>query len=116
MRDLIDLKGASGAVYRFNLLRDGRPLSPMGGNFAYVREAGEGYEVIHVGEGQNLLTDARALWDQAVREHGAAHLFTRLNITERVRQHEHADIVAAARPPMNSPPKAPQTPAPSDAG
>ena len=45
--------------------------------------------------GQNLLTDARARWAQAVGDHGAAHLFTRLNITERVRQHEHADIVEA---------------------
>jgi len=104
MRDLIDLRGASGAVYRFNLVREGRPLSPMGGNFAYVREAGEGYEVVHVGEGENLLTDARTRWAQAVAEHGAAHLFTRLNIAERVRQHEHADIVAAAHPPMNAAP------------
>ncbi len=110
MRDLIDLKGASGAVYRFNLFREGRALSPMGGNFAYVREAGEGYEVVHVGEAQNLLTDARAHWDRAVAEHGVAHLYTRLNITERVRQQEHDDILAAARPPMNA---APQAGAPS---
>ncbi|MEO8926999.1 MAG: hypothetical protein ABI306_07530 [Caulobacteraceae bacterium] len=103
MRDMIDLKGASGAIYRFNLFGDGRPLSPMGGNFAYVRDAGEGYEVVHVGEGQNLLTDARARWAEAVAEHRAEHLFTRLNITERVRRHEHDDIVAAARPPMNAP-------------
>jgi hypothetical protein len=101
MRDLIDVRGASGAVYRFNLFREGRPLSPMGGNFIYVREAGEGYEVVHVGEGQNLLTDARAGWARAVAEHGAAHMFTRLNITERVRQHEHADIMAAVHPPMS---------------
>ncbi len=104
MKDMIDLKGASGAVYRFNLFRDGRPLSPMGGNYVYVREAGEGYEIVHVGEGQNLLTDARVLWAQAVRDHGAAHLFTRLNITERVRRHEHQDIVAAVQPPMNAAP------------
>lgn len=103
MRDIIDLKGASGAVYRFNLLREGRPLSPMGGNFAYVREAADGYEVIKVGEGQNLLTDARSGWPSAVAEHGAQHLFTRLNITERIRQQEHDDILAASRPPMNPP-------------
>ncbi|MBA3810559.1 MAG: hypothetical protein H0X27_02725 [Caulobacteraceae bacterium] len=101
MRDIIDVRGASGAVYRFNLLREGRPLSPMGGNFLYAREAGERYEVVHVGECQNLLTGARALWNEAVRDHGATHLFTRLNITERVRAQEHADIVEAVRPPMN---------------
>src|SRR4051812_42280579 len=101
MREIIDVRGASGAVYRFNLLTAGRPLSPMGGNFVYVREAGESYEVMLVGECQNLLTDARRSWDAAVREHGVGHLFTRLNISERVRRHEHDDIVEAARPPMN---------------
>ena len=101
MRDIIDLHGASGAVYRFNLLTAGRPLSPMGGNFVYVREAGEALEVVLVGEGQNLLTDARRSWDKAVREHGAAHIFTRLNISERTRRHEHDDIVDASKPPMN---------------
>ena len=66
MRDLIDLKGASGAVYRFALCREGRPLSPMGGNFVYVRATGDSYELIHVGEVQNLLKDARDRWAKAV--------------------------------------------------
>lgn len=101
MRDLIDLRGASGAVYRFALCRDGRPLSPMGGNFVYVRAVGDDYEVIHIGEVQNLLKDAKARWNHAVEMHGSTDLFTRLNITERVRQHEHADIMAAVRTPMN---------------
>jgi hypothetical protein len=101
MRDIIDVRGASGAVYRFNRLTAGRPLSPMGGNFVYVREVGDDYEVVLVGEGQNLMTDARRSWDKAVQEHGAAHLFTRLNISERTRRHEHDDIVDAAKPPMN---------------
>jgi len=105
MKDLIDLKGASGAVYRFALVREGRPLSPMGGNFIYVRARGEGYELVHVGEVQNLLKDARAGWPQAVEAHGATDLFTRLNITERVRQQEHADILAAMATPMNPAPK-----------
>jgi hypothetical protein len=100
MRDLIDVKGASGAIYRFSLFRDGRPLSPMGGNFLYVREAGEGYEIVYAGESQNLLTDARVRWDEAVAKHRAGHLFTRLNITERTRQLEHADIIAGLLPEM----------------
>jgi hypothetical protein len=103
MRDLIDVRGASGAVYRFNLLREGRPLSPMGGNFLYVREVGEGYEIVYVGEAQNLLTGARENWTEAVRTFGAAHLFTRLNVTERVRRQEYLDIAEAAAPPMSSP-------------
>ncbi len=38
MKDTIDLTGASGANYRFQLYREGRPLSPMGVNYLYVRQ------------------------------------------------------------------------------
>jgi hypothetical protein len=113
MRDIIDVRGASGVTYRFTRFRDGNPLSAMGGNFVYVRPQnnaekaggaeGEGAaEVIYAGEAQNLLTDARRQWDRAIAEHGVTDLFTRLNISERTRRHEHADILAATRPPMNA--------------
>ncbi|HLZ82813.1 MAG TPA: hypothetical protein VKQ54_04550 [Caulobacteraceae bacterium] len=113
MRDIIDVRGASGGAYRFTRFRDGNPLSAMGGNFIYARPAGsdketagggagDGAEMVYAGEAQNLLTDARRLWDQAVATHGVTDLFTRLNISERVRRQELADILAAARPPMNA--------------
>ncbi|HEV2363396.1 MAG TPA: hypothetical protein VGS12_04270 [Caulobacteraceae bacterium] len=92
MREFIDVHGASGAVYRFNLLREGHPLSPMGGNFLYVREKTGGYDIVHVGESQSLLADARGQWDQAVKTHGVTHLFSRLNVSERMRKLEHEDI------------------------
>ena len=101
MRDLIDVRGASGAVYRFGLVRDGRPLSPIGGNYLYVREAGETYEIVHADEGQNLMNDARRRWAEAEAIYGSLHLFTRLNISEGTRRTEHDDIVAAISPPMN---------------
>jgi hypothetical protein len=106
MRDIIDVRGASGVAYRFTRFRDGNPLSAMGGNFIYVRPGAAGEaegvpEVVYAGEAQNLLTDARRLWDQAVADYGGTDLFTRLNISERTRRHEHADILAAVRPPMN---------------
>lgn len=103
MRDYVDIAGASGASYRFMRLRDGRPLSPMGGNFAYGRFTGERFELLYVGETQNLLRSARDRWDEAVQRHQASELFTRLNISERVRQLELSDIVAAVEPPMNDP-------------
>jgi hypothetical protein len=116
MRDIIDVRGASGVAYRFTRFRDGNPLSAMGGNFIYARprendretaqdtagNAGEDApEIIYAGEAQNLYTDARRLWDQAVADHGVTELFTRLNISERIRRQEQADILAATRPPMN---------------
>src|SRR5205807_3753317 len=48
MRDWIDIKGASGAVYRFHLFKDGRPLSPMGGNYIYARKTGDRFEALYV--------------------------------------------------------------------
>lgn len=103
MKDLIDVTGASGSVYRFNRLRDGRPLSAMGGNYVYARERGGAFEIVYAGEGENLLKDAHCRWDEAVAAHGAAQLFTRLNISERVRQQEQADILAAVNPAMVGP-------------
>ncbi len=102
MKELIDVHGASGAVYRFALFREGRPLSPMGGNYLYVRacDDGPGYEIVHIGEGQNLLTDAHGEWNRAVKSHAASHLFTRLNISERTRRQEHDDILRAQTPLM----------------
>jgi hypothetical protein len=101
MKDMLDVTGATGAVYRFMRSRDDRPLSPMGGNFIYARSVDGECEIVFVGEAQNLMTDARRLWDQAVRDYGAEHLFTRLNVTERVRRLEQGDILAAVAPAMN---------------
>ena len=106
MKDIIDVRGGSGAAYRFTRFRDGNPLSAMGGNFLYASEADEVTVVLYVGEAQNLLTGARVAWEQAVRDHAAEGLYTRLNISERTRQAEHADILAASVAPMNAAPPA----------
>jgi hypothetical protein len=104
MQDFVDVAGQSGATYRFSRQRDGRPLSPMGGNYLYVRYTGDVFELIYAGEAQNLLTGARERWDEATRRYQVTELFSRLNISERVRRLELADIVGAADPPMNASP------------
>jgi hypothetical protein len=101
LQDFVDVVGASGASYRFMRLKDGRPLSPMGGNYLYARYTAGRFELIFAGEAQNLLQDGRARWDEAARRFQAAEMFSRLNISERVRQLELTDIVEATRPPMN---------------
>ena len=103
MRDLIDVTGASGSVYRFNRLQEGRALSAMGGNYIYAREADGAVEIICAGEAENLNKDVHARWEQAVRDHAATGVFTRLNISDRVRQSEQADILKASVPAMNDP-------------
>jgi hypothetical protein len=109
MKDIIDVRGASSAAYRFTRFRDGNPLSAMGGNFLYAREVVDVTTVLYVGEAQNLLTGSRVLWDEAVRDHGAEGLYTRLNISERTRQAVHDDILAASAAPMNTAPRSEET-------
>jgi hypothetical protein len=114
MKDFIDVRCDSGDVLRFHRVGAGRMLSPMGGNYLYVRETGEGHEVLFAGEGRSLMTDARDRWDEA-RGLGAHHLYTRLNISESVRQHELAEVIAAIRPTMNAPAEPEASPEPPDA-
>ena len=104
MLDYVDVVGASGARYRFMRLKDGRPLSPMGGNFIYGRHTGSRFELIYAAEVQNLLKDARERWSEALERYQVSELYTRLNISERVRQLELADIIEAVTPPMNAQP------------
>jgi len=103
MKDTIDLTGASGATYRFQLFREGRPLSPMGGNYLYIREEPftQGFTVLYSGEGENLLTGASSRWAEAEGDHHATHLYTRLNISQTIRKQEHRDLIAGFNPLMN---------------
>ena len=101
MQDYVDVIGTSGARYRFMRLREGRPLSPMGGNYIYGRHTGSRFELIYAAEVQNLMKDARERWSEALERYQVSELYTRLNISERVRKLELDDIISAGTPPMN---------------
>jgi hypothetical protein len=105
LKEYVDVTGASGVTYRFMCLKEGRPLSPMGGNFLYCRFTGDKLELIYAGEVQNLMKDARERWAEAQQRFQVSALYSRLNISERVRQLELADIDAAHHPPMNTSPE-----------
>lgn len=105
VQDYVDVHGASGTTFRFMRLKDGRPLSPMGGNYIYVRFTGDKVDMILAGEAQNLLKDAHERWSEACERFQVTELYSRLNISERVRLLELADIVEANRPPMNLTPE-----------
>ena len=102
VKDQIDCRVTSGEYLRFALFRDGRPLSPMAGNFVYVRGEDEAMEVVFVGETDNLSKHAQDRWSEAERAFGASGLYTRLNITAAVRRREHAELINAYSPSMNS--------------
>ena len=96
----IDVKGASGATYRYQLAENARPRTAVSGAFLYVREAPQ-LEIVYAGQALNLSEGSTELWHQAVRDYGATHLYTRLNVASAVREAELADLLDAVKPPMN---------------
>jgi hypothetical protein len=92
MQDFIDLKGASGAEYRFRLWPEGAAHPPIAGNFVFVKAESEGLTVVLVGV-TNDLSLARSAAAKAAKR-GGTHVFTRLNVARALRSAEHADLVA----------------------
>lgn len=99
MKDIIDIAGASGALYRFRRHADGAELPATAGNFLYVRRTRQGFDLVCCGE-SSTLSRASGLWRQAQTDHKATHLFLRLNVASATRRAEHADIVALHQPPL----------------
>ncbi len=116
MRDQIDCRLGSGETLRFTLFREGRPLSPMGGNYLYVKsDENDGFAVIYTGLTDNLALHAQERWGEAQAQHGADGLYTRLNITQAVRRREFGELLEALDPPMNAGEGQAGKPGPSDA-
>jgi hypothetical protein len=101
MRDQIDCRLESGEHLRFSLFKEGRPLSPMGGNYLYVKDGEDGPRIIFAGQTDNLALHAQARWGEGQDKFGLDGLYTRLNITTAVRKREHQDLLEALDPPMN---------------
>ena len=101
MDDYLDLTGGSGRHYRYMACK-GQP-SPMGGNFALVREQPEGgWELVFIGETESLFTGVAEKRAEVARTVGEPlHLYTRLNIAKAVRSEERADIIVAYAPRLN---------------
>jgi hypothetical protein len=101
VKEQIEFRGASGAAYRFRLAENGDPKTTISGNFIYVRAAAPQPEVVYAGATTNLASGVREKWDEAVKDHGATHIYTRLNIASAARDQELSDIVEALHPVMN---------------
>jgi hypothetical protein len=102
VRDQIDCRLESGEHLRFSLFKEGRPLSPMGGNYLYVKDTEDGPRIIFAGQTDNLALHAQTRWAEAQGQFGAEGVYTRLNITQAVRQREHGELIDALEPPMNA--------------
>ena len=97
MKPYIEVKGASGAVYRYKLAENGEPGTTIAGNYLYIDASGD---VVFAGEANNLI-DAKHRWSEACARYGAAWLYTRLNVSGASRADEYSDIVIALQPVMN---------------
>jgi hypothetical protein len=96
MNDFIDLKGASGASYRFRLWAEGAAHQPIAGNFALVKEEAEGFSIVGVGETLDLSLLRADLPKAAMRS--VTHIYTRLNVARAIRVAEHEDLTARYKP------------------
>jgi hypothetical protein len=101
MNSQIDLRGASGTVYRYRIANPMRPNIAGSGNFLYVRDEDGSPQVLYAGETDSLAADCILRWDEAVREHGATHLFMRLNVSGATRATELSDLLPELDPVMN---------------
>jgi hypothetical protein len=92
MNEFVDLKGASGAAYRFRRLPEGKPHVRIAGNFAVLKWRAGTFTVLHVGASDDL-SEARGTLPADVRG-GGAQFYTRLNVARALREAEHADLLA----------------------
>jgi hypothetical protein len=95
MQDFLDLKGASGAFYRFRHWPAGASHLPIAGNYVVIQEATAGFKVLAVGASMNLSVARPA---SSGRARKATHVYTRLNVSRAARTSEHEDLVANYRP------------------
>ncbi len=120
MKDLVDLTGASGALYRFRRVPDGEAQQRIGGNYALLKARAGGFSVRFVGITNDLAQARQECPPELLK---GAHLYVRLNVPRTAREAEHADPSAnygsgeeacdppAARPSRSAAPVRRPTPA-----
>jgi hypothetical protein len=97
MREFVDLRGASGTLYRFRLWPEGGAHPPIAGNYIVLREEASGLKVLLAGVTSDL-SQAAVEARKAMAKDAAARLYTRLNVARAVRTAEHDDLVAEYKP------------------
>ena len=93
LKPFVDLTGSSGDVYRFRRSEGG--LSPIGGNFVYIRDADGETKVVCCGKARSLASVLTGqVWSSDEHALPGDALYIRLNAASRVRDAEHEDLVA----------------------
>jgi len=99
MREFVDLRGASGSLYRFRLWPEGGAHPPIAGNYIVLKEDASGVKLLAAAVTGDL-SQAGVEARKALAKDSEARLYTRLNVARAVRAAEHDDIVQAYKPAM----------------
>ena len=83
MREFVDLRGASGSLYRFRLWPEGGAHPPIAGNYIVLREDEGGVKVLLAGVTSDL-SQAAFESRKALAKDPAGRLYTRLNVARAV--------------------------------
>ena len=93
MSSFLDLVGASGTAYRFR--KPDGAVSPIGGNFVYVREQDGAPRVVCCGCARSLgWALSKPIWLSDENSAQDDQLYIRLNAIRNTRTNEHEDLVA----------------------
>ncbi len=92
MREFVELRGASGAAYRFRAWPESDHHTPTAGNFAVLAFDSQGVTIVALGVSSDL-SRAKALAQETLAA-SSGHLFTRLNVSRALRDTEHEDLLA----------------------
>lgn len=93
MSSFIDLVGATGTAYRFR--KPDGALSPIGGNFVYVREHEGARRVVCCGRARSLgWALSKPAWFSDENAAPDDQLYVRLNAIAHTRNGEHEDLLA----------------------
>ncbi|WP_312161731.1 hypothetical protein [Phenylobacterium sp.] len=93
MREFVELRGASGAAYRFRAWPESDHHTPTAGNFAVLAFDSQGVTIVALGISSDL-SRAKTLAQETLAA-SSGHLFTRLNVSRALRDTEHEDLLAA---------------------
>ena len=92
MRPFVELVGSSGATYRFRKAET--ELTPIGGNFVYVRGANDAPKVVCCGKARSIgLVVTSGTWFADDHARPEDQLFVRLNAVAHIRDLEHEDLI-----------------------
>ena len=93
MSSFLDLVGASGTAYRFR--KPDGAVSPIGGNFVYVRVQDGEARVVCCGRARSLgWALSKPIWLSDENASTDDQLYVRLNAIGAIRANEHEDLVA----------------------